>query len=77
MRYVAVIEQGPTSWGAFVPDLPVCVAVGATRQEVEQLIREAVQFHVESLLEHGDPIPVPGTWTVEVELDDTALQQAG
>lgn len=49
MRYLVVIEKGPTSWGAHVPDLPGCVAVAETRAEVVALIREAIEFHIEGL----------------------------
>lgn len=56
-RYVVVIEQGTTSWGAYVPDVPGCVAVGESRDEVEQLIREGLELHLENLQEHGDPLP--------------------
>ena len=63
MQYVVVYEQGETSWGAYVPDLPGCVAVGDTREEVEQLIQEAVVLHVEVMSEHNELIPSPGTWT--------------
>jgi predicted RNase H-like HicB family nuclease len=74
MQYVVVIEQGPKSWGAYVPDLPGCVAVGRTREEVERLIRGAIELHLEGVVEDGDPIPQPGTWTtvVEVALDRPA-----
>jgi predicted RNase H-like HicB family nuclease len=48
-RYAVVIEKGPTSYGAYVLDLPGCVAVGETREEVEVLIREAIQFHIEGM----------------------------
>jgi predicted RNase H-like HicB family nuclease len=44
-EYVVIYEQGPTSWGAWVPDLPGCVAAGETRAEVETLIREAIDAH--------------------------------
>lgn len=50
MQYLVVIEKGPTSFGAYVPDLPGCVAVGETRAEVTQLIHEAIEFHVEGLI---------------------------
>lgn len=56
MRYLEVIEKGPTSYGAHVPDLPGCVAVGETEEEARTLIREAVELHIDSLREHGDPI---------------------
>ena len=61
MRYMVVIERGETSWGAHVPDLPGCVAVGETREEVLQLIREAIEFHIESLKEDGLPLPSPSS----------------
>ena len=53
MEYLVVIERGPTSFGAYVPDLPGCVAVGESRAEVEALIREAIEFHLEGLREEG------------------------
>jgi predicted RNase H-like HicB family nuclease len=58
MEYVVVIEEGDTSFGAYVPDLPGCVAVGESRDEAMHLIREAIQMHVESLRENGE---FPGT----------------
>lgn len=58
-EYVVVVEQEDASWGAYVPDLPGCVAVGGSRQEVEELISEAIHLHIESLREHGDPVPAP------------------
>ncbi len=61
MRYMVVVERGETSWGAHVPDLPGCVAVGETREEVLQLIREAIEFHIESLKEDGLPLPSPSS----------------
>jgi predicted RNase H-like HicB family nuclease len=59
MRYGIVIEEGATSYGAYVPDLPGCVAVGETLEEVETLIREAIQFHIEGLRAEGLPVPEP------------------
>jgi len=53
------IEEGETSFGAHMPDLPGCVAVGETRQEAMELIREAIEFHFESLRENGEPVPPP------------------
>ncbi|MCR4316629.1 MAG: type II toxin-antitoxin system HicB family antitoxin [Planctomycetes bacterium] len=70
MRYLVVIEKGETSWGAHVPDLPGCIAVGESRKEVVQLIREAIDFHIEGLREHGEPIPPPSS---ESELIDVQL----
>ena len=59
MKYAVVIEQGPKSYGAYVPDLPGCVAVGETRKEVVQLIQEAIELHLQCLLEQGEHIPPP------------------
>ena len=61
MKYGVVIEKGETSYGAYVPDLPGCVAVGETLEEVGRLIREAIQFHIEGLQEEGLPIPEPSS----------------
>ena len=59
MRYLVVIERGPSSFGAYVPDLPGCVAVGESRNEVLTLIHEAIARHVDSLREGGEPVPPP------------------
>lgn len=56
---MVVIEEGAESWGAYVPDLPGCVAVAETEQEVRQLIQEAIEFHLEDLTESGADIPAP------------------
>lgn len=61
MRYMVVIERGETTWGAHVPDLPDCVAVGETREEVVGLIREAIALHVEGLRTDGLPVPKPSS----------------
>ena len=59
MRYMVVIEQCETSWGAYVPDLPGCVATGATVPEVENEIREAIRFHIDGLKADGLAVPAP------------------
>ena len=69
MRYAVIIEKGPESFGAYVPDLPGCIAVADTREEVVALIQEAMELHVEGLKEAGDPIPKP---TSAVEFVDIA-----
>ena len=69
MQYLVVIEQGPTSLGAYVPDLPGCVAVGATREEVATLIQEAIEFHIEDLRTDGQPIPPPSSTAEVIEVD--------
>lgn len=69
MRYAVIIEKGPTSYGAYVPDLPGCVAAGDTREEVVKLIQEAIEFHIEGLKEDGEPIPPPSS---SIEFIDVA-----
>ena len=66
-KYAVVIEKGETSYGAYVPDLPGCVAVAETKQEVERLIAEAITFHIEGLLEHGDSVPPPSSEVEYIE----------
>jgi len=69
MEYLVVIERGPTSFGAYVPDLPGCVAVGESQAEVEALIREAIEFHIEGLREEGRPLPPPTSTSQVVTID--------
>ena len=57
MEYLVVVEKGKKSFGAYVPDLPGCVAVAETRREVLKLIREGIELHLETLIEAGEPIP--------------------
>ena len=61
MKYAVVFEKGSTGYGAYVPDLPGCVAVGKSLARVQRLIREAVELHLESLREHGERVPQPTT----------------
>ncbi len=68
MRYLVVIEKGEFSWGAHVPDLPGCAAVGDSRQEAVTFIKEAIELHIENLREHGELIPPASS---EVELVET------
>ena len=68
MRYVVVIERGKKSWGAHAPDLPGCMAVAETRDEVLQLIREAIDFHIEGLRQDGLPVPLSGSESEFVEV---------
>ncbi len=69
MRYQVILETGPTSVGAYVPDLPGCIAVGTTRDEVLKLIREGIEFHIEGLRESGEPVPAPAARLELVEVD--------
>jgi predicted RNA binding protein YcfA (HicA-like mRNA interferase family)/predicted RNase H-like HicB family nuclease len=59
MRYLVVVEEDPTSFGAHVPDLPGCVAVAETRNEVLALIKEVIEFHIQGLRDEGIEIPNP------------------
>ena len=59
MRYAIIIEPANDNFSAYVPDLPGCVATGATLEETEQAIREAIEFHIEGLREDGAPVPPP------------------
>ena len=68
MRYAIVIEKGSTSYGAYVPDLPGCVAAAETRDEALQLIREAIEFHIEEMREEGLPVPEPSSSAEYVEV---------
>lgn len=72
MRYTVIIERGEEGYGAYVPDLPGCVAVGDTVEEVTQLIQEAAPFHLEGMRLNGDPIPAPATRALEVEVGGEA-----
>jgi len=69
MRYAVIIEKGPKSYGAYVPDLPGCVAAGDSRDEVMSLIQEAMEFHIEGLKQEGLPVPAPSS---AVEFVDVA-----
>lgn len=66
MEYVVIVEQGESSFGAYVPDLPGCVAVGETRDEAMELIREAVELHIESLRENGETVPSPHSFVERI-----------
>jgi len=68
MRYAIVIEKGEGNYGAYVPDLPGCVAAGETVAETEQLIREAIEFHLEGMRADGLPIPEPSSRVEYVEV---------
>jgi predicted RNase H-like HicB family nuclease len=68
VRYAVVIEDAGGNFSAYVPDLPGCVATGATVVESEQAIREAIEFHLEGMREDGMPIPPPSTLVDYVEV---------
>ena len=68
MKYAVVIERGPTSYGASVPDLPGCFAVGETLRDVERLIEEAITEHIAVLRQRGEPVPGPSTHVTTVDV---------
>jgi predicted RNase H-like HicB family nuclease len=65
-QYAVIIEKGERSYGAWVPDLPGCVAVAETEEEVERLIREAIAFHLEGLRQGGERAPEPTSKVIQV-----------
>ncbi|HAZ48084.1 MAG TPA: hypothetical protein DDW76_02870 [Cyanobacteria bacterium UBA11369] len=67
MRYAILIEKAINNYSAYVPDLPGCVATGATPQEIDEQIKEAIAFHLEGLREEGLPIPEPTSLCKYVE----------
>lgn len=69
MRYAIIIEKSENNYGAWAPDLPGCVAVGDTVEEVQKLMREAIELHLAGMREDGDPIPPP---VVQVNYVDVA-----
>jgi len=67
-RYTVIIETGPHNLSAYVPDLPGCVAVGDSREEIERNIQEAIEFHIAGLREDGLPVPEPRSASTVVEV---------
>jgi predicted RNase H-like HicB family nuclease len=68
MQYMVVIEKGANSFGAYVPDLPGCIAAANSRDQVLDLIREAIEFHIEDLREKGQAIPAPSSFSAIVDV---------
>jgi predicted RNase H-like HicB family nuclease len=68
MRYAIVIEKGEGNYGAYVPDLPGCVAVGDTIEQTRREIREAIEFHLDGMREDGTPIPQPSSRVLYVQI---------
>jgi predicted RNase H-like HicB family nuclease len=67
-RYAVIIEKSRTGYGAYVPDLPGCVAAAGTFEETEQLIKEAIEFHIDGMRLEGEPVPAPTTIAEVVEV---------
>ncbi len=70
MKYTIVLEKGDSGFGAFVPDLPGCIAAGETREETLTLIQEAIQFHIEGLKEAGESVAAPRCDFVRVDVGE-------
>lgn len=68
MDYLVILEKSESGFGAHVPDLPGCIAVGETEEEVQNLIREAIEFHIEGLRLRGDAVPEPASTAVVVHV---------
>ena len=71
-RYAVVFEKAGSNWAAYVPDLPGCITTGSTLEETKLNIREAIELHLEAMLEVGEPIPVPTSDVDFVELQTVA-----
>ncbi len=67
-KYLVVIEETPTGYSAYSPDLDGCTATGKTREEVEREMQEAIEFHLEGMAKNGDSIPEPRTYSRYVEV---------
>ena len=72
VRYAVIFEKARGNWAAYVPDLPGCMTTGRTLDETKKNIREAIQGHLETLREFGDPIPQPASVAGEVEVTTAA-----
>ena len=72
MKYLVVIEPTGTGFSAYSPDLPGCVATGATEEEVEREMREAMEFHIEGLTLEGYAVPEPSTRSAYLEVASAA-----
>ena len=68
MKLLVIVEQTETGFSAYSPDVPGCIATGATRNEVEASIREAIAFHLDGLREDGAVLPAPSSYAVSVEV---------
>ena len=67
-KYLVIFEKAGDNYSAYSPDIPGCIATGATRDEAENSIREAIGFHIEGLVEDGLPLPEPASSTEYIEV---------
>ncbi len=72
VKYAVIFERAESNWAAYVPDLPGCMTTGATLEETKLNIREAIEGHLETLRQFGDPIPKPSSLAGEVEVTTAA-----
>ncbi len=71
-KYAVIFEKAEHNWAAYVPDLPGCITTGATLEETEQNIREAIEGHLRTLMEFGEPVPQPTSLAKEIEITPAA-----
>ena len=71
-RYAVIFEQADSNWAAYLPDLPGCITTGKTIEETKRNIREAIQGHLETLREFGEPVPRPTSLAREIEIPPAA-----
>jgi predicted RNase H-like HicB family nuclease len=72
LKYAVIFEQAENNWAAYVPDLPGCITTGKSIEETEQNIREAIQGHLETLREYGEPVPEPTSLAKEIDVSPAA-----
>ncbi|HZH35552.1 MAG TPA: type II toxin-antitoxin system HicB family antitoxin [Pyrinomonadaceae bacterium] len=72
MRFAMIIEKGENNYSAYLPDLPGCVATGKTIEEIKQRMSEAIEMHVEGMIEDGLPIPEPSSEVDYIEIEKIA-----
>lgn len=76
MKYTVIYEKGDSTWGAYVPDLTGVIAAGDSREEVESLIHEAVEFHIEGLRAEGLAVPHPASWAGTLDIVAVQMKPA-
>jgi predicted RNase H-like HicB family nuclease len=72
LKYTAIFEQAQGNWAAYVPDLPGCITTGRTLEDTERNIREAIEGHIRTLREFGEPVPPPSSLIREIEVSPAA-----
>ena len=72
LRYAVIFEQAERNWAAYVPDLPGCITTGVTLEDAERNIREAIEGHLKTLREFGDPVPKPTSVARDIEIQPAA-----